>query len=107
MIEQTDSEVLLLFNLPIKKSLQSIFPFFNLPILPALKQEWGSMKYFSLEKGPVDEKVWRSLLQIIRKQCMIVGLECLQFVDADGLQFLVLLCLLGLCHAQKICGWEQ
>jgi len=48
--------------LPVKKSLQSTFPFFNLPILPTLKQEWGSMKYFCLEKGPTDEKVSRTLL---------------------------------------------
>jgi len=46
LIEQTDSEVLLLFYLPIKKSLQSTFPFFNLPILPTLKQEWGFNEIF-------------------------------------------------------------
>ena len=46
-----------------EKNLRSTFHFSStLPILPNQKEGWGSVKYFSLERGSKDEKVWKALI---------------------------------------------
>jgi hypothetical protein len=40
-----------------EKGVRPTFPFLILPVLPTQTQEWGSMKYFILEKGFTYEKV--------------------------------------------------
>lgn len=56
-----------------EKSVRPTFPFFTLPVLPTQTQEWGSMKYFILEKGSTYEKVWKALTPSLSSVSLLSG----------------------------------